>query len=167
VLRACVPFNPLRGFVLTSMLPQYQPLLLIHPEYAALKLEFQIRDTPSESDSESESEPSFSDSVHQMFADIRAGLFAISTRFDTPLSSMGSYIIARQGEEEIEERWFMRVLPSERMVGWGTRDGGTESGGWDSTESFPEEGDDAFTRLKEQYAVDLAGEADEPVQRRR
>lgn len=150
---------------------QYQPLLLIHPEYASLKLEFQIRDTTSDSDSESESqpepEPSFSDSVHHLFASIRAGLYAISTRYDTPLASMGSFIIARQGEEEIEEKWFMRVLPSERMIAWGIRDGGLASEGWDFTELFPEDGEDAFTRLKEQYAVDLAEEADEPVQRRR
>ena len=126
---------------------QYQPLLLIHAEYAYLKLEFQVSDAAPRLE--------FQDAVERIFKDIRAALFAISCR-GTSLEAMGSWVIARKEGDEVRERWRMWVTAGQRQVRWGEMPEGL--GHMGSAETFPDEGEDAFTLLRKQYADSLWGE---------
>jgi hypothetical protein len=119
---------------------QYQPLIVLHPEYASLKLEFQILDVGLED------QTPFGDCVERVFSDIRDGLFAISCR-GTPLENMGTFDITREVDEQVEEKWYLRVLPQEKSIGWGT----SPKAPFAVSQDFPEEVN-AYVWLRDQYA---------------
>lgn len=117
---------------------------MMHPEYSALKLEFQI------CDSVSGDETLFEECVQQVFHDISDGLFAISSR-GAPLEKMGTFDITHEVDGQIEHKWYMRVLPEERSIGWGT----SPKAPFDYLEEFPGEDVDAFGHLQDMYALEL------------
>lgn len=115
----------------------------MHPEFACLKLEFQILDYGLE-----EQIP-FEDCVTRVVEDIRDGLFAISCR-GTPLEKMGTFDITREVDEQVVEKWYLRVLPQQRLIGWGT----SPKEPFAASQVFSEDVD-AYGRLQDQYASSL------------
>jgi hypothetical protein len=115
----------------------------LHPEFACLKLEFQILDYGLKD------QIPFEDCVTRVVEDIRDGLFAISCR-GTPLEKMGTFDITREVDEQIVEKWYLRVLPQQGLIGWGT----SPKEPFAASQVFPED-DDAYGRLQDQYASSL------------
>ncbi|KAJ9093112.1 hypothetical protein QFC20_007220 [Naganishia adeliensis] len=136
-------FRNLLANEVIACIESYQPLIVLHPEFACLKLEFQILDYGLED------QTPFEDCVTRVFEDIRDGLFAISCR-GTPLEKMGTFDITREADEQVEDKWYLRVLPQQRLIGWGT----SPKEPFTFSQVFPDD-DDAYGRLQDQYARSL------------